>query len=548
MPSRRAFLGELGALAALGYRFDRPDIVLVNGRVLTMDSARPRASAVAITGGRFTDVGDTATIRRLAAAGTRVVDLGGKTVVPGFIDTHNHPAVAGRMHLRQVDCDLRSIAAVQAALRERAARTPAGQWVLGFKYDDTKMAEGRAITRDDLDAVSKDLPIRVAHRGGHSAYVNSKALELARITEQSADPKGGRFERDASGRLTGRLLETGTDPVDELIPNTFTRDDYREGVKLISRMLARAGITSVTDAYGNPGDLQAFQDARDAGELRTRVYCMIGHYALDRMIAAGVRTGLGDEWVRVGAVKATCDGSISERTARLAQPYVGRPDDHGLIVADADVLWPIAKKAHDAGWQIGIHANGDVAIDLVLGIYERLQRESPRPDPRFRIEHCTVVTDDLVRRMRALGVIPTPFSTYVYFHGEKMREYGAERLERMFALRKFLDAGVRATLASDYPPGPFEPMMALQSQVTRTDMKGTTWGASQRVTVEEALRVNTLHGAHASFEERLKGSIEPGKLADLVVLDRDPLTADPSTLVDIRVERTMVGGAWVYES
>ena len=548
MPSRRAFLGELGALAALGYRFDRPDIVLVNGRVLTMDSARPRASAVAITGGRFTDVGDSATIRRLATAGTRVVDLGGKTVVPGFIDTHNHPAVAGRMHLRQVDCDLRSIAAVQAALRERAARTPAGQWVLGFKYDDTKMAEGRAITRDDLDAVSKELPIRVAHRGGHSAYVNSKALELARITEQSADPKGGRFERDASGRLTGRLLETGTDPVDELIPNTFTRDDYREGVKLISRMLARAGITSVTDAYGNPGDLQAFQDARDAGELHTRVYCMIGHYALDRMIAAGVRTGLGDEWVRVGAVKATCDGSISERTARLAQPYVGRPDDHGLIVAGEDVLWPIAKKAHDAGWQIGIHANGDVAIDLVLGIYERLQRESPRPDPRFRIEHCTVVTDDLVRRMRALGVIPTPFSTYVYFHGEKMREYGAERLERMFALRKFLDAGVRATLASDYPPGPFEPMMALQSQVTRTDMKGTTWGASQRVTVEEALRVNTLHGAHASFEERLKGSIEPGKLADLVVLDRDPLTADPSTLVDIRVERTMVGGAWVYES
>ena len=548
MPSRRAFLGELGALAALGYRFDRPDIVLVNGRVLTMDASRPRASAVAITGGRFTDVGDSATIRRLATAGTRVVDLGAKTVVPGFIDTHNHPAVAGRMHLRQVDCDLRSIAAVQAALRERAARTPAGQWILGFKYDDTKMAEGRAVSRDDLDAVSKELPIRVAHRGGHSAYVNSKALELARITEQSADPKGGRFERDASGRLTGRLLETGTDPVDELIPNTFTRDDYREGVKLISRMLARAGITSVTDAYGNPGDLQAFQDARDAGELRTRVYCMIGHYALDRMIAAGVRTGLGDEWVRVGAVKATCDGSISERTARLAQPYVGRPDDHGLIVADADVLWPIAKKAHDAGWQIGIHANGDVAIDLVLGIYERLQRESPRRDPRFRIEHCTVVTDDLVRRMRALGVIPTPFSTYVYFHGEKMREYGAERLERMFALRKFLDAGVRATLASDYPPGPFEPMMALQSQVTRTDMKGTTWGASQRVTVEEALRVNTLHGAHASFEERLKGSIEPGKLADLVVLDRDPLTADPSTLVDIRVERTMVGGAWVYES
>ncbi|HEU4629432.1 MAG TPA: amidohydrolase family protein [Gemmatimonadaceae bacterium] len=280
----------------------------------------------------------------------------------------------------------------------------------------------------------------------------------------------------------------------------------------------------------------------------TRVYCLIGHGALDRMIAAGVRTGLGDEWVRVGAVKATCDGSISERTARLSDPYVGRPNDVGILVADEEVLYPIARKAHDAGWQIGIHANGDVAIDLVLRIYERLQREAPRRDPRFRIEHCTVVNDGLVRRMKAIGAIPTPFSTYVYFHGEKMREYGAARLDRMFALRTFLDAGIPATQASDYPPGPFEPMMALQSEVTRTDLRGTPWGPRQRITVDEAIRVGTLHGAHASFEERLKGSITPGKLADLVVLARDPRREDPGTLVDIPVERTMVGGRWVYES
>jgi predicted amidohydrolase YtcJ len=215
---------------------------------------------------------------------------------------------------------------------------------------------------------------------------------------------------------------------------------------------------------------------------------------------------------------------------------------------DEDALYPVARKAHEAGWQLGIHANGDVAIDLVLRVYERLQRELPRRDARYRVEHCTVVTDGLVRRIRALGAIPTPFSTYVYFHGEKMREYGAERLESMFALRSFLDAGVRATLASDYPPGPFEPMMALQSQVTRTDMRGQVWGPRQRVPVEAAIRVGTLHGAYASFEERLKGSIEAGKLADLVVLGRDPLTADPSTLVSIPVERTMVGGRWVYES
>jgi predicted amidohydrolase YtcJ len=211
-------------------------------------------------------------------------------------------------------------------------------------------------------------------------------------------------------------------------------------------------------------------------------------------------------------------------------------------------LYAIARKAHEADWQIGIHANGDVGIDIALRVYERVQRERPRRDPRFRLEHCTVINDSLVQRIRALGVIPTPFAAYVYYHGEKFREFGAERLNHMFALRSFLDAGVRVAPGSDYPPGPFEPMMALQSAVTRTDIKGTVWGAPQRVTVEEALRTQTLHGAYASFEENIKGSIERGKLADLVVLGRDPLREDPSTLITIPIERTMVGGRWVYES
>jgi predicted amidohydrolase YtcJ len=247
-------------------------------------------------------------------------------------------------------------------------------------------------------------------------------------------------------------------------------------------------------------------------------------------------------------MKMTCDGSISERTARLSQPYIGRPTDFGIVVMNEEELYSYAHNAHEADWQIGIHANGDVAIDMVLKLYERLQRERPRPDPRFRIEHCTVINDSLVQRIRAIGAIPTPFESYVYFHGEKMREYGAERLDHMFALRSFLDAGVRVAPGSDYPPGPFEPMMALQSSVTRTDIKGQVWGARQRITVEEAIRVGTLHGAYASFEERDKGSIERGKLADLVVLGRDPLREDKSTLVTIPIERTMVGGRWVFEA
>ena len=545
--SRREFFLQVGALMAV--RSDRPDLILYNGNVITVETAMPRAEAIAVSRDRIVAVGSNTEVRAFAGATTRLIDLAGRTVVPGFIDAHSHPASAGRAHLRQVDADLRSIAAIQAAIRERAAKTPPGEWVLAFKYDDTKTSEGRFLTREDLDAATKEHPVYVEHRGGHSAYVNSLAFEKAGVTEQTEDPAGGKFVRDPStGRLTGRVLETALGAFGKVIPDTYTRADFREGVKLISQMYAKSGVTSVHDAYGDPDDLRSYQDARDAGELLTRVYCLIGANALDRFIATGVRTGLGDEWVRVGAVKTTADGSISERTARLSQPYVGRPDDFGILVRNYDQLYAIAKKAHDAGWQIGIHANGDVAIDLVLKIYERLLAEAPRRDPRFRIEHCTVINDDLVRRIAKLGVIPNPFSTYVYFHGEKMREYGAERLNSMFAVRSFLDAGVKVTQTSDYPPGPFEPMMALQSSVTRTDMRGNVWGPKQRITVEEAIRVGTLHGAYASFEEHLKGSITPGKLADLVVLGRDPLREDPSTLITIPIERTMVGGRWVYES
>jgi hypothetical protein len=547
--TRREILGRLGALAAAPLWPAGPELVLHNGNFITVDGDLPRARAAAIHDGRFAAVGSDDDVLHLATGRTRRIDLGGRTVAPGFIDAHTHPASAGRMHLQRVDCDLRSIDAIVKALRERAGRTPAGEWVLGFKYDDTKTAEGRFITRADLDAVSEAHPVFVEHRGGHTAFVNSKALAAAGVDERSPDPPGGRFVRDPeSGRLMGRLLETAAQRVQERIPNRLTRDDFRAGVAIISRMMSRAGVTSAHDAGGDPDDLRAYQDARETGDLGLRVYCHITQPHFERMVAAGVRTGLGDEWVRVGAMKAVCDGSISERTARLSQPYLGRPDDFGILVTEEKELYEQARRAHEAGWQVGIHANGDVAIDTVLGIYERLQRESPRRDPRFRLEHCTVVTPDLVRRIRALGAIPTPFSTYVYFHGEKMREYGEERLERMFALRSFLDAGVRPTQASDYPPGPFEPMMALQSSVTRADTQGKVWGASQRITVEEAIRVGTLHGAYASFEEDRKGSIRAGNLADLVVLGRDPLKEEPSTLVTIPVERTMVGGRWVHEA
>ncbi len=547
--SRRGFLAAMSGLALRAAQRTEPDLILYNANILTIDTADPRAQAVAIAGGRFLAVGSNDDVRNLAKAGTRQVDLGGKSVVPGFIDAHTHPSYAGIRHLRWVDCDLRSIAEIQDAIRARAAKTPAGDWVIGFKYDDTKTKEGRKLTREDLDAATKDHPVFIEHRGGHTAYVNSLAFRRTEVSEDTADPAGGKFDRDpANGRLTGGLRENATERFRQLLPVNFSRDEMRQGVKLIAQMMVRTGVTSVGDAEATPEDLLAYQDAREAGELSFRVYCFLQYQFLERMTAAGIRTGLGDDWLRVGAIKLVCDGSISERTARLTQPYVGRPNDYGILVHSEEELYENARKAHAAGWQIGTHANGDAAIDIMLRIYERLQREMPRRDPRFRLEHCTVVNPGLIERIRALGAIPTPFSTYVYYHGEKMREYGPERLNWMFAVRSFLDAGIRVTQASDYPPGPFEPMMALRSEVTRTDIHGNVWGPKQRITVEEALRVGTINGAYASFDENQKGSITAGKLADLVVLGRDPLRVDPMELINIPIERTMAGGRWVYES
>jgi len=548
-PNRREFLGTIAAFSLFPLEEQKPELILHNGNIHTVNGKEPHAQAIAIARGRIVAVGSSIDVLNLASPLTRKIDLGGKTVLPGFIDAHSHPAMAGVMHLRMVDCDLRSIAAIQTALRERAAKTPTGEWVLGFKYDDTKTSDGRPLNISDLDAAVPDHPVQIEHRGGHTAYGNSLALQKAGIGDKTPDPPGGKIDHDAAtGKLNGRVAESARALLDKAIPGTLTSEDHREGVKLISKMLAKTGITSAHEAQGTPTDLLAYQDAHEAGHLLYRAYCFINYRYIDSMIAAGVRTGLGDDWVRVGAMKLVCDGSISERTARLSQPYEGRAQDYGILVMTEEELYTYGRKAHLAGWQIGTHANGDVGIDTTLRVYERLQKENPRRDPRFRLEHCTMVNDDLVARIKALGAIPTPFSTYVYYHGEKMRYYGAERLNHMFALRTFLDNGIRATQASDYPPGEFVPMMALQSEVTRTDIKGNVWGPKQKITVEEAIRVGTLHGAYASFEESLKGSLEVGKVADLVVLGRDPLQENSSTLVTIPVERTMAGGRWTYES
>ena len=547
--SRRDFVASLPPLALMSCYLEKADLILYNADIITVNPNQPSAEAIAISGDKIIGVGSNEDIMNLSSAYTKKINIGGKIITPGFIDAHSHPSGAGRSHLRNVDCDLRSIEEIKNAIFERSKKTPKGEWISGFKYDDTKTKEKRYINNIDLDEVSPDHPVIIFHRGGHTAYVNSLALKIAGIDEETPDPKGGNIERDPeTGNLNGRLLETATYLVEKFIPNQFTRSDYQAGVKLISEMLSKSGITSVTDAGTSVKSLQSFEDSYNSGELKTRVYCMIRGYAFDEVNDSGKKTGFGDEWVKIGALKLVCDGSISERTARLSEPYIGRPDYYGIIINNEDEIFDQAIKAHLNDWQIAVHANGDVGIDITLKVFERLQKEKKRIDPRFRIEHCTIINKSLVQRIKELEVIPNPFSTYVYFHGEKMKEYGKERLENMFAVRSFLDAGIPVTQTSDYPPGPFEPMMAIQSSVTRTDYTGEVWGPSQKISVEEAIKVATINGAYASYEENIKGSIEIGKLADLTILGQDPRETDPMKIIDIPVERTMVGGKWVYES
>jgi len=562
--SRRKFIGSSSALAAAGLGLPTqsalaaaepaplssaaPDYVILNARVLTVDSNQPSAEAFAVKGDRFVAVGSSADIRSLAGASTEIVDAEGMTVTPGFIDAHSHASSAGVNELVQVNVDLRSIAEIQEALRQRASITPAGQWIRGFKYDDTKLAEGRPINRFDIDEVVPDHPVVVGHRGGHTGVYNSLALALAGVTSETPDPDDGRFYRDSNGVLTGLIAEQARNVFRGMIPSGSTREQRRDGVTLISELMTKAGLTSVHQTGGGRNDMIAFQDARAEGGMRFRMYLFpSGQSSLfDDLVNAGVRTGFGDEVFRIGAVKFSADGSASERTMRMSTPYVGRPEDYGILTMSQQEIHEAVENAHRNDFQIGIHANGDVTIDMVLNAYERVQSLWPRADARHRIEHCSLVNPSILARIKAAGVIPAPFYTYVHYHGNKWVDYGQEKMAWMFAHKSFLDYDIPVAPASDYTPGPYEPLMALQSMVTRKDFDGRVWGPNQRITLEQALKICTMNGAYASFEENIKGSITVGKLADFVILADSPSDVDPDSIKNIEIVRTVVGGRTMY--
>jgi predicted amidohydrolase YtcJ len=566
-PNRRGFLGLAGG--AVAGAFSRPwsavaadaespdaDLVVFNAKVYTVDSRTPKVEAFAVKAGRFIAVGSTADMKGLIGKATQSFDAKQMTVVPGFIDCHNH--ATGNVLLYEVlvgnpyVVEFVSIESIIEKLRAKAAQTPPGTWVEGFFFDDTKVKDNRLINVHDLDQVSKDHPVAVHHRGGHTSFYNSKALEMADVNKNTPNPPGGTFDRDANGDLNGRVTDRATNRINRVGKRpTFTQEQTeqrgRDGLAYISKQFVKYGLTSV---HHEGGDLFALQQVRARGDLLHRVSYEAAGKVLESMIAGGISTGFGDEWIRLGATSEhTVDGSFSERTMALSTPYAGvSPPYKGNITETQEELNAWIERVHRAGIQVNCHANGDVAIEMVLTAVERAQKLFPRADARPKITHCTLINDDILRRMKAGGVVPAPFTSYAYYNSDKFHFYGEELMKRSMAFRSFLDSGIVAAAGSDFSPGPFDPRMGIQGMVTRRGWNGETWGANQRISVDEALRINTLNGAYNSHEEAIKGSITPGKLADFVVLAEDPHTIDQEKIKDIQIVRTVTGGATVYQA
>jgi predicted amidohydrolase YtcJ len=557
--SRRTVLGLLGAAwPAAAFAADSGDIdlVVLNAKVFTVDPRQPQAQAFAVKAGRFVAVGASADIRALAGKRTQVFDAQGMTVVPGFIDCHNH--APGETLLYDVlvgnpfEVEFVTLDSIVGKLRAKAQTLPADTWVIGEFFDDTKVKDARLLNVHDLDKVSVDHPVGVRHRGGHTWFYNSKAFAMAGVSKATPNPAGGTYDKGPDGELNGRVTDLATRPFDTVGKReTFSPEEAarrsKDGLAHISKQFVRYGLTSV---HHEGGDLFALQEVRARGDLKHRVSYEAQGPFLEGMIRLGLQTGFGDDWIKLGATaEHLVDGSFSERTMAMSTPYAGvSPPYYGNLTETQDVLNGWIERTHRAGIDINCHANGDVAIAQVLTAVERAQKLFPRPNTRPKITHCTLVNDQLVARIKAAGVVPACFSTYPFYNPDKFTFYGREMLKHCMAFRDFLDAGVPACAGSDFNPGPFSPLMAIQAMVTRTGWNGETWGANQKITVDEALRVNTLNGAHASKEDGIKGSITPGKLADFVVLAADPHTVDPGKIKDIQIVRTVTGGSTMYQA
>jgi predicted amidohydrolase YtcJ len=540
------------------------DLVLVNATVLTMDPSRPRASAVAVAGGRIT------VLDEVPAGSEHVVDLGGATVLPGFHDAHNHMIGFG-MSLGEVELSsppVGSLDELYAAIARRAETTAPGEWVIGAGYDQNKL--GGHPHRDALDRAAPGRRVWLRHTSGHMCVVNTPVLAALGIDADATEVPGGRVATDSDGRPTGLLEERAQLLVGSLV-YPYPRAELTEAIARAAEVYLREGVTSCTEAgigggwvSHSPAELAAYAAARDQGRLGVRVELMaarevlhpLGAHPDDNLVAGldlGITTGFGDDWLRLGAVKIFADGSLVGRTAALFDEYAGHDDyaggaGRGYLQADEDELRAAIIAAHRSGWQVATHASGDRAVDLALDAYEQALAEYPRRDPRHRVEHFAVVQPRQVARAAALGVVAVPQGRFATELGDGMlAAVGPDRHAWLYRQRSLLDAGMVLPGSSDRPVVAGAPLLGVADMVNRRTASGAPFNPDEAISAEAALRAWTWGSAYASRQEHVKGSIAPGMLADLVLLSEDPTAVSPDRIAGLEVLATMVGGQFAYD-
>lgn len=548
------FILMLMPVQALSQPKPAADLIITNAKVWTVDNAHPTAQAVAVLGDRIVGVGTNPEVEAWHGAATRVIDAGGKLLLPGFNDAHVH-FVSGGLQLDAVQLnDATSAEEFVRRIGERARKTPKGEWILGGDWDETKWNPATLPTKELIDPATPDSPVFVFRYDGHMALANSVALRLAGVTAQTPDPPGGVIVRDAKGNPTGALKDAATDLVDRVIPNL----SHEQRVHAVKRALAYAatlGVTSVQHMNPDYADIAVYAELLQRGELNTRVYAAPYIMDVEDQAKIGIRHAFGGPYLRIGALKAYADGSLGSTTAYFFEPFTDQPNTRGLL---SDEMQPLSlmrermMKADAAGLQLCTHAIGDQAISMILDLYSEVAKAHGEADRRFRIEHAQHMAARDFQRFAQLKVIASVQPYHAIDDGRwAEKRIGHDRATRTYAFRTFLDQGVRLALGTDWDVAPLNPMLTVYAAVTRATLDGKNpngWFPEQKLTVPETIEAYTIGSAYAEFQEKEKGSITPGKLADMVLLSDDIFSIDPAKIREVKVLKTIVGGRVTWDS
>ena len=529
------------------------DLIVTNARIYTVDPSRPVAAAMAIRDGRVQFVGSTRGAMALRGANTQLLDVGGRTVIPGMTDAHAHFLGLGTT-LRDVDLvGTKSYDEVIARVVERARTAPAGTWILGRGWDQNDWGNTAFPTHEALSRAVPDHPVYLTRVDGHAGLANAKAMELAGVGADTKDPNGGRLERDAEGRPSGVFVDNAKGLVERKIP-PLTRDETRDALKGAAAEMNRWGLTGIHDAGASRTTLELYEELAKAGELTVRTYAMVGDDSatVARYMARGPQSALYDGHLWIRSIKLYMDGALGSRGAALLDPYSDDPHNTGLLVSSPAHIQEVATRALRAGFQVNVHAIGDRANRTVLDAFEAALKAEPRADHRFRVEHAQILNFDDIPRFAQLDVIPSMQAVHqtsdMYWAGTRL---GSGRLLGAYAWRSLLDTGVPVPNGSDFPVERVNPLLSFHSAVSRQDANDWPaggWYPEQRMTRQEALESMTIWPAFASFEENVLGSLTAGKYADFVVLDQDIMRVPAELILDTHVVSTWVGGKKVYEA